>query len=104
MVFLTMRPEKFLNWPDSIGFDFPHPKRGGYETSTTVFRSSGKTLVSGLTPLISGSRAVPVFVMVMLAFACVLPVIIRHDPWKADEGYTFGDNYDLLQTGDWMVP
>ena len=39
----------------------------------------------------------------MLAFACVLPGIIGHDPWKADEGYTFGNNYDLLQTGDWVV-
>lgn len=45
---------KVVDWPDSIGFDFRHPKREGYGNSTTVFRSSGKTLVSGLTPSFPG--------------------------------------------------
>ena len=40
----------------------------------------------------------------MLAFACVLRGIIGDNPWKAAEGYTFSNDYDLLQTGDWVVP
>src|SRR5207253_2524138 len=27
-----------------------------------------------------------------------------HDPWKADEPYTFGVVYHMLRSGDWIVP
>src|SRR5512140_2768039 len=40
----------------------------------------------------------------ILAAAWILPGLIGHDPWKPDEGYTFGLVYSLLQSGDWVVP
>ena len=30
--------------------------------------------------------------------------LVGHDPWKPDEGYTFGLIYHMLQSGDWLVP
>lgn len=49
-------------------------------------------------------RPIPLVLVVIFVVAYVLPGLIGHDPWKADEGYTFGNIYDLLQTGDWIVP
>jgi 4-amino-4-deoxy-L-arabinose transferase-like glycosyltransferase len=39
-----------------------------------------------------------------LCLAWILPGLFGHDPWKPDEAYTFGLVYDLLKTGDWVVP
>ena len=30
--------------------------------------------------------------------------LFGHDPWKPDEAYTFGLVYQILQSGDWLVP
>jgi 4-amino-4-deoxy-L-arabinose transferase-like glycosyltransferase len=42
--------------------------------------------------------------IVALASAWILFGLIGHDPWKADEAYTFGIVVDQLRTGDWVVP
>ncbi|MGA8147957.1 MAG: glycosyltransferase family 39 protein [Gallionellaceae bacterium] len=47
---------------------------------------------------------IPLGLVVTLVLAYLLPGLIGHDPWKADEAHTFGNVYDLLQTGDWVVP
>ena len=39
---------------------------------------------------------------IVLAYA--VPGLIGHDPWKHDEAYVFGAVYEMLQTGDWIVP
>lgn len=36
--------------------------------------------------------------------AWVLLGLAGHDPWKADEAYTFGLVWHILETGDWIVP
>jgi 4-amino-4-deoxy-L-arabinose transferase-like glycosyltransferase len=44
------------------------------------------------------------------AFACLLcvlwimPGLVGHDPWKADEAYTFGLVNHILRSGDWIIP
>lgn len=40
----------------------------------------------------------------VLCVAWILPGLIGHDPWKPDEAQTFGVVYDLLRSGDWVVP
>jgi len=40
----------------------------------------------------------------LLCLAWILPGLIGHDPWKPDEGYTFGIVYELLKGGSWVVP
>jgi 4-amino-4-deoxy-L-arabinose transferase-like glycosyltransferase len=43
-------------------------------------------------------------------FACLLCAIfilaglVGHQPWKPDEAYIFGVVYQMLQSGDWVVP
>jgi 4-amino-4-deoxy-L-arabinose transferase-like glycosyltransferase len=45
-----------------------------------------------------------------IGFACLLvlvwmvPGLLGHDPWKPDEAQNFGVVYEMLQTGDWVVP
>jgi 4-amino-4-deoxy-L-arabinose transferase-like glycosyltransferase len=45
-----------------------------------------------------------------IGFACLLaavwmiPGLLGHDPWKPDEAQNFGIVYEMLQTGDWVVP
>jgi 4-amino-4-deoxy-L-arabinose transferase-like glycosyltransferase len=34
----------------------------------------------------------------------LIPGLIGHDPWKADEPYSFGMVYHIITTGDWVVP
>jgi len=46
----------------------------------------------------------PVVVVILIGIAWIIPGLIGHDPWKPDEGYTFGIVYDILQTGDWVIP
>jgi 4-amino-4-deoxy-L-arabinose transferase-like glycosyltransferase len=43
-------------------------------------------------------------VLVALVVAYLVPGLIGHEPWKADEPYTFGVVYHMLRTGDWVVP
>ncbi|MDR3429144.1 hypothetical protein [Silvimonas sp.] len=49
-------------------------------------------------PIVSG--------LVLLAFvlAWLLPGLVGHEPWKPDEGYTFGLVENIVKTGDWVVP
>ncbi|GLI39727.1 glycosyltransferase family 39 protein [Geobacter hydrogenophilus] len=42
--------------------------------------------------------------VVILCIAWVVPGLMGHDPWKADEPYTFGLVNHILRTGDWVVP
>ncbi len=49
-------------------------------------------------------RPVPLFFVLVLAIAYVLPGLIGHEPWKQDENYIFGIVYHMLQSGDWIVP
>jgi 4-amino-4-deoxy-L-arabinose transferase-like glycosyltransferase len=42
--------------------------------------------------------------LVTLCLAWILPGLIGHDPWKPDEGYTFGVVYEILNGGSWVVP
>lgn len=42
--------------------------------------------------------------IVILCSIWLLPGLIGHDPWKADEPYSFGMVYHILTTGDWVVP
>ncbi len=34
----------------------------------------------------------------------MLPGLVGRDPWKADEGYSFGLVLHMLETGDWVIP
>jgi 4-amino-4-deoxy-L-arabinose transferase-like glycosyltransferase len=44
----------------------------------------------------------------LIAFSIILawifPGLLGHEPWKPDEGYTFGLILSILDTGDWVVP
>jgi 4-amino-4-deoxy-L-arabinose transferase-like glycosyltransferase len=42
--------------------------------------------------------------LALLFLAWMLPGLVGRDPWKADEPYTFGIVYHMLQTGEWLVP
>ena len=39
---------------------------------------------------------------ILIAF--LVPGVFGHDPWKQDEGYTFGMVLHILESGDWVVP
>jgi len=39
-----------------------------------------------------------------LVLVWVVAGLFPHEPWKADEAYSFGIVYHMLQTGDWVVP
>jgi 4-amino-4-deoxy-L-arabinose transferase-like glycosyltransferase len=50
-------------------------------------------------------KSVPKSVLLCFLCACwVLPGLFNHEPWKADEPYSFGMVHHILQTGDWVVP
>ncbi|ABB32606.1 glycosyl transferase family protein [Geobacter metallireducens RCH3] len=49
-------------------------------------------------------RTPGVWWVVILCVAWVVPGLVGHDPWKADEPYTFGLVNHILRTGDWVVP
>lgn len=40
----------------------------------------------------------------LFCLAWIVPGLIGHDPWKPDEGYSFGLVYELLKGGSWVVP
>ncbi|HEU0264642.1 MAG TPA: glycosyltransferase family 39 protein [Geobacterales bacterium] len=42
--------------------------------------------------------------VIILAIAWVFPGLLGHDPWKADEPYSFGLVANILATGDLVVP
>jgi 4-amino-4-deoxy-L-arabinose transferase-like glycosyltransferase len=46
----------------------------------------------------------PLAFTVGLCVLWLLPGLLGHDPWKPDEADTFGLVYQLLQSGDWVVP
>ena len=46
----------------------------------------------------------PTAIALLIFCAWMLPGLIGHDPWKPDEGYTFGLVDHILHTGDWVVP
>ena len=52
----------------------------------------------------SATPSIPLPWVIALAAAWILPGLLGHDPWKPDEGYTFGLVYSLLNGGDWIVP
>lgn len=50
-------------------------------------------------------KSVPKSVLLCFLCACwILPGLFNHEPWKADEPYSFGMVHHILQTGDWVVP
>jgi 4-amino-4-deoxy-L-arabinose transferase-like glycosyltransferase len=54
-----------------------------------------------------GTNLKPLPKSLLLCFLCacwVLPGLINHEPWKADEPYSLGMVNHILQTGDWVVP
>ena len=44
------------------------------------------------------------FGLVLITLAYVLPGLVGHDPWKQDEAYSFGIVYNMVRTGDLVVP
>lgn len=41
---------------------------------------------------------------VLLCTAWLIPGLVGHDPWKADEPYSFGMVHHIFTTGDWVIP
>lgn len=56
------------------------------------------------THLSAASGSIPLWLLILLTVAWILPGLIGHDPWKPDEAYSFGIVYHILQTGNWIVP
>ncbi len=44
------------------------------------------------------------FWILLLALVYILPGLVGHDPWKQDEAYSFGIIYNMVTTGDLVVP
>ncbi|NVN98257.1 MAG: glycosyltransferase family 39 protein [Geobacteraceae bacterium] len=44
------------------------------------------------------------YALLILAVIWLIPGLFGHDPWKADEPYSFGMVYHIITTGDWVVP
>ena len=44
------------------------------------------------------------WLLALLCFTWLASGLIGHDPWKPDEAYSFGLIYQILQSGDWLVP
>ena len=42
--------------------------------------------------------------LLVLCIVWLIPGLVGHDPWKPQEGVTFGVVYHMLQSGDWLVP
>jgi 4-amino-4-deoxy-L-arabinose transferase-like glycosyltransferase len=54
--------------------------------------------------LASWLTARPLHLTVAICAIWLFIGLIGHDPWKSDEAYTFGVVYQMLETGDWVVP
>lgn len=39
----------------------------------------------------------------VVCFAWLVPGLVGHDPWKADEAVSFGNVLEMLRNGDWIV-
>jgi 4-amino-4-deoxy-L-arabinose transferase-like glycosyltransferase len=53
----------------------------------------------------AGDRtALPLPYLVIFLLAYLLIGLVGHDPWKADEPYSFGLIRSILKSGDWVVP
>ncbi len=50
------------------------------------------------------SEAGKLALLVILAFAWIVPGLVGHDPWKPRDAATFGVIHHMLRTGDWLVP
>lgn len=50
------------------------------------------------------SIALRPLLIAILCLAWLLPGLVGHDPWKPDEGYTFGAVYEILQGSSWVIP
>ncbi|KMN37593.1 hypothetical protein VI26_02925 [Chromobacterium sp. LK1] len=55
-------------------------------------------------PAASGLPPIPVWLLLLIAAAWLLPGLVGHEPWKPDEAYTFGLVRHIALTGDWVVP
>ena len=42
--------------------------------------------------------------LVVLCFAWIMLGLFGHDPWKTDDAASFGVAFDMLKSGDWLVP
>jgi 4-amino-4-deoxy-L-arabinose transferase-like glycosyltransferase len=42
--------------------------------------------------------------LVLLCAGWILLGLFGHDPWKTDDALSFGIAYDILKSGDWIVP
>ena len=40
----------------------------------------------------------------LLCMAWILLGLFGHDPWKPDDATAFGSAFDMLRTGDWLLP
>lgn len=49
-------------------------------------------------------RQLPFWVFLIVLLCWLLPGLVGHEPWKPDEGYTFGLVRHIAATGDWVVP
>jgi 4-amino-4-deoxy-L-arabinose transferase-like glycosyltransferase len=54
--------------------------------------------------LTSAIAAHPVQFCFLLCVVFILPGLVGHEPWKPDEAAHFGVLFQLLQSGDWVVP
>ena len=67
----------------------------------------GKVPLAGnppaLRPAAQLARPATPYVAIFLC-AYVLLGLVGHDPWKADEPYSFGLIHSILKSGDWVVP
>lgn len=57
-------------------------------------------------PLVFDGTKTPVktALFVIICIAWLLPGLVGHDPWKPEEAIAFGVIYDLLRTGNWIMP
>jgi 4-amino-4-deoxy-L-arabinose transferase-like glycosyltransferase len=49
------------------------------------------------------STPVKTGLFLVVCFAWLVPGLIGHDPWKADEAVSFGTVVDMLRSGDWVL-
>jgi 4-amino-4-deoxy-L-arabinose transferase-like glycosyltransferase len=42
--------------------------------------------------------------LVLLCAIWILLGLLGHDPWKSDDAVSFGSAYDMLKSGDWIIP
>ena len=50
------------------------------------------------------SKTIPLTAVLVLFFLWMAPGLVGRDLWKADEPYSFGMIYHIVQTGDWVMP